>query len=664
MTDVIPIPIRQSDQDSARQPAAAARPVEGLTQELGRYQNWRMALSEALLEYQQWVEQQAPMEGEQDLRIYELIEILKSDKLTIALVAEYSRGKSELLNAIFFSDTRQRLLPASAGRTTMCPTELRYDEKEGACVRLLPIETRKTALTIADYKHTPIHWNTIHLVRPNSPEELREALLEITRTKKVHVRDAQELGLYDPGRTRRTGDPMPENDMLEIPVWRHAIVNFPHPLLKQGLVILDTPGLNALGLEPELTLSMLPSAQSLIFVLAADIGVSRTDLEVWNNHVPKSTRGHHLVVLNKIDTMWDELEQERKVAENIAKQVESVAKSLELDRRQVLAVSAQKALIGRIKGDAALVAKSGLEKLESRLADELIPARHQIMRDRIVHEVSNRIEASRALLLSRLSHTDRQLADLRTMRGKDRDTIQKLVASVRDEKQKYDREIEGFQITRALLKERANVLLAYMSLKSFDELIARTRQDMHDSWTTRGLKSAMETFFRGSSERMVKVAEEATRIRQTVEKMYLRLNTEYGLARINPMPLSLAAMLMEFRKLEEKADAFRQSPVTAMTEQHFVVRKFFITLVSQARQLFNECNDLARNWFKTVVSQVYQQVQDHKEAIEKKFSVLKKVQENMDTLGQQMAELEETRRDIEAQLATTSTLLERLHQPL
>lgn len=36
----------------------------------------------------------------------------------------------------------------------------------------------------------------------------------------------------------------------------------------------------------------------------------------------------------------------------------------------------------------------------------------------------------------------------------------------------------------------------------------------------------------------------------------------------------------------------------------------------------------------------------------------------MDTLGDQLAELEETRRDIETQLTTTSKLLERLHQPL
>jgi len=654
---------------SGTKPAVAGKstsppPGDSLSHELERYQRWRDDLSEALLDYQRWVEQQAPMDGEQDLRIYELIESLKSDKLTIALVAEYSRGKSELLNAIFFSDMRQRLLPASAGRTTMCPTELRYEEKEGACVRLLPVETRKTALTIADYKRTPIHWNTIHLVRPNSPEELREALLETTRTKKVHVRDAQELGLYDPGKTRRTGDPVPENDMLDIPVWRHAIINFPHPLLKQGLVILDTPGLNALGLEPELTLSMLPNAQSLIFVLAADIGVTRTDLEVWNSHVPKSSRDHHLVVLNKIDTMWDELEQDSVVAENIEKQVASVAGTLDIDRRQVLPVSAQKALIGRIKRDPSLVDKSGVNGLESRLADDLIPSRHEIVRDRIVHEVSNRIEASRALLQTRLDHTDRQLAELRAVRGKDQDTVQKLVASVRAEKQKYDREIEGFQITRALLKERANVLLAYMSLKSFDQLITHTRQEMKDSWTTHGLKSAMGTFFRGSSERMVKLADEAKTIRQTVEKMYERLNTEYGMARINPQPLSLAHLLIEFKRLEEKAESFRKSPVTTMTEQHFVVKKFFITLVSQARELFNRCNELSRDWFKNVVSQVYQQIEEHKKAIEMNFTVLKRIQENMDTVGQQLTELENTRREVEAQLTATSRLLERLHRPL
>lgn len=33
---------------------------------------------------------------------------------------------------------------------------------------------------------------------------------------------------------------------VEVPMWRHAIINMPHPLLKQGLVILGyRQGLNA-----------------------------------------------------------------------------------------------------------------------------------------------------------------------------------------------------------------------------------------------------------------------------------------------------------------------------------------------------------------------------------------------------------------------------------
>ena len=44
-----------------------------------------------------------------------------------------------------------------------------------------------------------------------------------------------------------------EEDLVEVPAWRHAAINYPHPLLKRGLVVLDTPGLNAIGAEPELT---------------------------------------------------------------------------------------------------------------------------------------------------------------------------------------------------------------------------------------------------------------------------------------------------------------------------------------------------------------------------------------------------------------------------
>jgi hypothetical protein len=635
--------------------------LSNFSEQLAHFKQWRDDLAQAIADYQSWTEAQGLTDGEQDLRVYELIETLQSDKLTVALVAEFSRGKTELLNAIFFSDYKQRLLPSSAGRTTMCPTELRWDEKDGACVKLLPIETRKTALTISEYKRTPVHWTTQHILKLSSAEEVREALSEITKTKKVSIREAQELGLYDP--RAQAQKPAP-NEMIEVPVWRYAIVNFPHPLLKQGLVVIDTPGLNALGVEPELTLNTLANAQTILFVLAADTGVTKTDLEVWASHVSTVKGNSHLIALNKIDILWDELHDEAAVAKSIARQIEETARVLHVERKSIFPVSAQKGLVAKIKGDPALTEMSGLPVLEHKLSEDMIPSRHMLIRNRIVHEISGRVESSRALLESKLTDVNRQLTDLKALSGKNLEAIQKMVARMRQEKQKYDKELEGFQLTRAALSKQAQILLGHLSMKSLDELISKTRVDMNDTWTTRGLKSGMSTFFAGTLERMEKVNKEADEIRKVVEAIYLRLHTEYGLAKIIPPRLSLLPFVMEFKKLEEKANEFRESPVTVMTEQRFVIKRFFITLVSQAHHIFNECNTSSKNWFQAAVNPVFAQIQQHKTMIDRSFEALKKIHENMDSLGERIAELEEVRKGLEDQMKTTDTLLERIHRPL
>ena len=642
-------------------PANAGRRTHEFARRVAEFKHWRDELAKAIGDYRTWMEQQGLADGAEDLRIYELIEGLKSDKLTIALVAEVARGKTELLNAIFFADHGERLLPSAAGRTTMCPTELRYDEKEGPCVKLLPIETRKTALTIAEYKRTPIHWTTIHILKPKSVEEVREACLETTRTKKVDVREAEELGLYD--RKRRDG-PAPADGMIEIPVWRHAIINYPHPLLKQGLVVLDTPGLNSLGVEPELTLSMLPEAHGVLFVLAADAGVTKTDMEVWTRHVQAAKRGGRFVALNKIDVMWDELQDDAAVARNIARQVDETAMTLHVEKSNIFPVSATKGLVGKAKGDAALLARSGLPALEASLAGDVIPARHAIIRDRIVYDISGRIESSRALLESKLTELERQAEGLRKLGGKNQDAIHKMVAHVRQDRQKYDKELEGFQMTRAALTEQANILFGHMSLKSFDELIAAARRDMQESWTTHGLKAGMVTFFSGAAARMDKVAKQAEQIRLVVERIYRRLHDEYGLAEIRPTALSLAPFFVEFKRLEERANGFRDSPATVMTEQHFVIKKFFVTLASRTRQLFSECNEATKNWFRAIVMPVFAQIQQHKAAIDRNLETLKTIHAGMDDLGERIAKLEEARRDLRAQLDVTERLLEQIHRPL
>src|SRR4051794_31329841 len=297
-----------------------------------------------------------------DQRFSRTLARLVDDQLVVAFVAEFSRGKSELINAIFFADYGQRLLPSSAGRTTMCPTELLYDASEAPCVRLLPIETRLESTTVAELKLERERWTTIPLDL-SSADRMTDALARVSEVKRVPEDLARELGLHDEA---DAGVAQARDGGADIPAWRHAIVNFPHPLLQQGLVILDTPGLNAIGAEPELTLALLPNAHAVLFIVAADAGVTRSDLEVWNQHLAghdPAQRAGRLVILNKIDGLWDDLRSPQEIDAEIARQVRSVADILAVDAHQVFGVSAQKALAARVNGDDELLARSRVPAL-------------------------------------------------------------------------------------------------------------------------------------------------------------------------------------------------------------------------------------------------------------------------------------------------------------
>src|SRR5450631_44043 len=298
---------------------------------------WRDALATSIDKLRRWLTAGQLLDADAARRLDLAQDRLSGDKLVIAFVAEFSRGKSELINAMFFADYGRRILPSAAGRTTMCPTELMYDDTLPPCIRALPIETRARLGNTSDFKRSAVEWRVFPL-NTDSTEGMLEAFKLVAETVRVSAEEARIYGLHDPT------DPdlssvVDGNGMMEISRWRHAIINFPHPLLKDGLVIIDTPGLNAIGTEPELTLSLVPSAHAVLFVLAADTGVTRSDLGVWRHIVGTDTRGaNHLAILNKIDGLWDQLKTNAEIDAEVQRQVESVAETLHIDATRIFPV--------------------------------------------------------------------------------------------------------------------------------------------------------------------------------------------------------------------------------------------------------------------------------------------------------------------------------------
>ena len=103
---------------------------------------WRREFALRLKLLSEWLKDHDLLDATVEERLRRLETQVRSDKVMVAFVAEFSRGKSELLKAIFFAGYGRRLMPASAGRTTLCPTERGFDAEVPPCLRLLPIESR------------------------------------------------------------------------------------------------------------------------------------------------------------------------------------------------------------------------------------------------------------------------------------------------------------------------------------------------------------------------------------------------------------------------------------------------------------------------------------------------------------------------------------------
>ena len=629
------------------------------------YSAWRGHLSDNIGDLRNWLNEQELNDAQTDLRIQHLLERLRDDKLNVAFVAEFSRGKSELINAIFFADYGQRLLPSSAGRTTMCPTELMYEEGRDPCIQLLPIETRATDTTTTEYKRYLDEWKIVPLDIESS-DAMVDAFIQVSQTKRVSIDEATRYGLYDEEDENNVVT-VHDDGTVDIPCWRHAIINFPHPLLKQGLVILDTPGLNAIGTEPELTLNLLPNAHAVLFILAADTGVTKSDIDVWRTHIgnqPGHQKGR-MVVLNKIDGLWDDLKSAEEIESEIDNQVSTSASLLGVKPSHVFPVSAQKGLLAKINQDETLLAKSRLPSLEKSLSDELIPSKQEIVRDNTQSEIENMEGSIRAILDARLAGVREQLEELLGLRGKNEDVIEHMMAKVKKDKEDFERGLQRFQALRSVFSQQTNILFAHLGMDALKTEVKNTRIAMVEAKFTKGMRDAMSKFFKDANENISKSAKQIEEIKGMMEAMYKKFNEDHGLSQATPTPFSTLKYHKEIARLEKAYNEHFNTVLNMLTHEKFsITTKFFETLASRVVQVYEIANQDVENWLKAIMAPMETQVREHQLQLRRRLESIKRIHKATDTLEDRITELQHMETGILGQLQDLGLLRQHIANSL
>ncbi|MCL2297687.1 MAG: dynamin family protein [Proteobacteria bacterium] len=584
------------------------------------YSRWRQHLSAAVGGLHQWLKAQNLADIQTAQTITQIRTRLNEDKLVLAFVAEFSRGKSELINAVFFSGYGQRLLPSTAGRTTMCPTELLYDPALQPSLRLLPIETRLQRTSVTDLKNVPQEWVTVPLDITNA-DQMSQVLQRVSQVKFVPLDLANQYGFFDNEKDIAAAIKNHSGE-VEIPCWRHAIINFPHPMLEQGLIILDTPGLNAIGTEPELTLSLLPSAHGVLFILAADAGVTKTDLDVWQQYLVSSdpaSKSGHIVVLNKIDGLWDELKTPQAVEEELASQVESTANILDIPASQIFPLSAQKGLLAKVNGDQALLARSRLPELERALTERIIPTRREIVGDTTRADVHALILNARAILDTREDSISEQLDQLLTLRNKNQDVVLRLLDQTKEEKIKFEHGMARYTAMRRIFTNLTNALLDAAGTEALRLNANRTHLALEASSQTRSVRSAINHFFTSINEDMAQAEFQAKEIHDMVSAMSSQFSKELRMKPFAPTRFSLEKYKKELSRLhsayQQRFEALWGSTTRARLQP---MQRFFEAIVTRAKHIYGVANRDAESWLKGVMIPLETQIRERHQQLRKR----------------------------------------------
>ena len=624
---------------------------------------WRREFGLRLKLLAEWMKDHDLLDAGVEERLRRLENQVRSDKVMVAFVGEFSRGKSELINAIFFAGYGRRIMPASAGRTTMCPTEMGYDPDVPPCLRLLPIESRLLPQALMEWRMVPEKWTRVDL-DVNDPSQLAAALEMVAETRMVTKEDARSLGLWD--QHAPEDNPLVDaQGLVEVPKWRHALINIAHPLLKQGLVILDTPGLNAIGAEPELTVSLLPQAQAVVFILGADTGVTKSDLAIWREHLIVDQEGAdlRLVVLNKIDTLWDALSSPARIQAQIDRQCASTAEILGVPISQVIPVSAHKGLVAKVTDDAKLLAASCLPNLEQALAQGIMGQRQKILGSAVGAGISSlRLETGRVINIRRRDLAE-QMMELKGLQGKNASVIKHMRTRITQEQAEFDLSGAKIHAVRSVHLKLLREVFDSLSATTLKGEMAQLNTALHQKGLKLGIKKAYgDTFerLRGVFRRVQGLCAE---IQSMLAATFRQLNGEHGFSLQAPAEPQFTTYVQDLDMVERGHLQYLSLGNAFRLAQSEFADRLVRALATRLRTIHETALGDVELWSKTAAAQLDAQLRERRRNFGRRIEAIDRIQQATGGLNDRIHEIdsqEATLAELESKLGELTTYLIRV----
>jgi GTPase Era involved in 16S rRNA processing len=423
--------------------------------------------------------------------LYDIADKLEKNEFVLAVVGEFSRGKSTLINALLgYPD----LLPTSIEPTTAAITMISYGETPQASVTFSD-GTTKEDISLEELR---AYVRGTNLDGSDLKTRLAQRVQQAQQENRLHQLSYEDISSEAQAQLNQTAKGKRVKEVR---------LTLPSPFLKGGICLVDTPGIGSVNPEHgEATRHFVHKADAVIFLINTDPVISASEcnfLSFLRDYVSR-----FLFAVTKIDRFTEE-EREQ----SLAYTWQMIVDHAEIENPPIFPISARLALEGRKEGNAGKAVQSGFPAFVRALDVFLVRERGQsFVREQVMHvlthlkDVRNAADMEWESLNMPLDELQQRVTSTRPELEKARQSYQDILRSLDRSTEEIVRLLEG--------SNGINFMRLYMRLQ--DDVMKQL--DEYDWKQLRHVSELIPLFVRDRmteelGEKLAEVSDRVTQLR-------------------------------------------------------------------------------------------------------------------------------------------------------
>ena len=282
--------------------------------------------------------------------IQKVKERILSERFKVVVMGEFKRGKSTFINALL----KQEVLPAKATPCTAIIHEVKWGESPKGVLHFIESEDGSI----------------------RNPQE-------------VSVKEIKKHTVIKIGQNHKEGIKNSPYKKLEL-FW-------PLELCKNGVEIIDSPGLNEHEIRQKITTDYLSTVDAILFVLSCEALASKSEIEFIHKNLIAINHEEIFFICNRFDIIKEEWEK----AEITEYAINRLAPLTKLGKEGIFFISAKEALEGYLTENNERVQHSGVPPLKKELEKFLATQRGRLKIIQPSKQLKNSIYEARRTILER-----------------------------------------------------------------------------------------------------------------------------------------------------------------------------------------------------------------------------------------------------------------------